>query len=54
MPPLPVFHRRRDGLGSMLDGAPFLSVLEPNHTPTRADNIGTEAREQAALSGGSA
>jgi Flp pilus assembly CpaE family ATPase len=29
MPRLPVFHRRRDGPGSILDGAPFLSVLEP-------------------------
>jgi CRP-like cAMP-binding protein len=29
MPPLPVFHRGPDGPGSILDGAPFLSVLDP-------------------------
>jgi CRP-like cAMP-binding protein len=28
MPRLPVFHRRPDGPGSILGGAPFLSVLE--------------------------
>jgi pilus assembly protein CpaE len=29
MPRLPAFQRRRDGHGSILEGAPFLSVLEP-------------------------